>query len=824
MKTRTLDITLNNKLIKKDFEVPEDWSDRAALICATKYATDTENSAIDIIDRVVSQITEWGIEQGYFNLNANPDSIPASDEFADSLKDILINQRAAFNSPVWFNCGVEKNSNQMSACFIFPIEDNLEDIAAHLTRETTVFKSGSGSGVNISSLRAKGEPLSNKGTSSGPVSFMRTLDKNAGSVKSGGKTRRAAKLVCMDVDHPDIEEFIECKKKEEDKAKILIANGVNQEEAYSTVDFQNTNHSIRVTDEFMRAVENNEEWLLRRRTDGKTHCRVNAKDLLMKAAQIAWETGDPGIQFDDRMNLDNPVPSLNKIRSTNPCSEFSAVDNSSCNLASLNLLKYYDAKQNDFDYEKFEEDISILVTAMDILIDAADYPTPEVEKITKETRPLGLGFSNLGALLMLKGLPYDSDTGRNFAEQITREMTRAAYVKSYELAVKLGPYKSFELASALVIADRLTDNRLIHDYISKTGLRNSQLTLLAPTGTISFLMDCDTTGIEPLYARKMIKTLAGGGTMEIAPDCIEQAVNNLNKDGAKVWDSDTAVDLVIPYLDEEQKKIFATANEISWKGHVDMMAACQPYLNGAISKTINLPADATVQDVFDVYMYGWKKGLKALAVYRDGSKGMQPLTTEKPIENEEDKSSNTTPVEDKENFVQTTRIKLPNTRKAVNHKFDIAGAEGYINVGMYDNGAPGEIFITMNKQGSLIRGILDVFSIVFSMSLQHGVPLEKIINKMIGTKFEPAGVTQSQDIMIAQSIMDYIGRWLELEFLNEKEDDEDDEDEEFEVTKLQIAAKDLGFDGPPCTKCGGATMRSGSCYCCTSCGETSGCS
>jgi ribonucleoside-diphosphate reductase alpha chain len=768
----------------------------------------------------------WGLEQGYFS---SPEEAKG---FGALLTDILINQRASFNSPVWFNCGVPENTPQMSACFIFPVEDDMRDILEHTKREGMVFKSGSGSGVNVSKLRARGEKLSNKGEASGPVSFMKMWDACAGSVKSGGKSRRSAKLVCMDADHPDIFEFIDCKLHEEAKAKALMGVGYPPEEAYATVAFQNANHSIRVTDEFMEAVENDEDYCLLNRGEkdeygGYTTVArtVKAKDILRRCAEIAWETGDPGIQFDDRMNEDNPTPSIGRINSTNPCSEFSAIDNSSCNLASLNLVKYLD-ETHSLNDDLFENDIDIMVTAMDILIDAAVYPTAEVRKVTTETRPLGLGFTNLGAYLMLQGIPYDSEEARHEAAFVTRLMTSAAYRRSSELAEKLGSFKTFEenkeicieIAKRLVHADHDQWDDGVEQRIIERGLRNSQLTLLAPTGTISFMMDADTTGIEPLFALQATKTLAGGGTMVIAPRCVQDAlaqmetvtVGNLSPDR-------TQQELEISHLPEEKQAIFKTANEIHWKDHILMMAACQKHLNGAISKTVNMPDDCTVDDILKAYTFAWKNGLKSLAIYRDGCKSLQPLqvvkehvpTIEDVLEEEGPKWS---PI----------RRKLPTTRRSITHKFDVTGIEGFITAGMYEDGTLGEVFLRVQKQGSTINGFMDAFGVVTSLALQYGVPLEALADKMSQTRFDPQGITTDPNIPICTSIFDFIFRWLMMQFKDEDMGPVD------ESTSLQSiippAPKKIDASGPPCTICGSITSRVGTCYLCPSCGASSGCS
>jgi ribonucleoside-diphosphate reductase alpha chain len=840
MKTRKVDVKITNPdgsiVFKQEgFEVPDGWSDRAAGVVCNKYAADGENSAIDIIDRVVDQITEWGEEQGYFRNQDNTDNDTSIiSKFSNDLKDILIDQRAAFNSPVYFNAGTDSGSNQCSACFIFTVEDNMEDILDHVKREGMVFKSGSGAGINISKLRAKGEKLSNKGESSGIISFMKIYDVNAGSIKSGGKNRRSAKLVCLDVDHPDIMEFIECKKLEEEKIKILKEGGISSEEAQSTVAFQNANHSIRVSDKFMKAVQNNENWELINRGDGKVSSIIPAKDILRKAAECAWETGDPGIQFDDRMNKDNPVPLSGRIYSTNPCTEFSAIDNSSCNLASLNLVKYL-KEDGGFDKVRFSEDIKVLITAMDIIIDAADYPTKEVRDTTLDTRPLGLGFTNLGAYLMLKGLPYGSEEARKEAAEITKFMTYSAYSQSIELARQLGSFNAFEdnLKTCVDICERLIDSDELSQGIIREGLRNSQLTLLAPTGTISFMMDCDSTGVEPLFALKTTKTLAGGGTIEIVPNCINLIADKLAAEGNDIGMN---IEKGINNLPKEQKAIFKTANELSWKEHVDMLAAVQPHLNGAISKTSNLSSDATIEDVEDAYMYAWESGIKALAIYRDGSKDMQPLsatpqeTATDPLSVSGQVSTNVEKAEKSEKgrgarVQDPVRRAMPKTRDSVTHKIDLPGFEGYITVGMYKDGRPGDIFIKASKEGSTIGGLLDSFAIAISFALQYRVPLEVLVRKFKDTRFEPSGWTGNSDIPVCSSVVDYIFKWMEKNFIVEDDHFFEKYDLETEEPPKNTPqdTQNKNYDGPPCINCGSLTQRSGSCFTCCSCGETTGC-
>ncbi len=791
MKTRRTDVKITEPsgevvFEKKDVEVPAGWSDRAATIAASKYFHYNEDSVLSLVGRIARQIMHWGQEQNYFENETQ------AHEFMNSLEDILLDQRAAFNSPVWFNIGVPENDNQVAGCFIYGVEDNMEDILEHARREGLTFKSGSGAGVNVSHLRAQGELLSNRGVASGPLSFMRIWDQTAGSIRSGGKTRRSAKMVIMNVDHPDIEAFVDCKLLEEKKAKTLIESGIPEEEAYATVAFQNANHSIMVTDKFMVAVEAKGNWDLINRGDGKVRKTVNARELFKKIARIAWATGDPGLQFYDRINEDNPVPSLGDIECSNPCAEHVAINGSACNLASMNLVKYL-TEENQFDIEKFKEDIYIITTAQDIMIEPADYPTAQSKEVARCTRPLGLGFANLGAYLMKLGHPYDSREAREEAGKITQLMTSAAYNMSIKLAKKLGAYEAFgtnvEVNAALV--NRLTGNDDIVEAIEKHGVRNSQVTCIAPTGTISFLMDCDSTGIEPLFALKAYKQLSGGGVLEMIPSCVKAA--------KKLGDPD----------------ILKTANEISAFDHIKMMAACQPFLNGAISKTVNMPADATVEDVEDTYFDAWEKGLKSIAIYRDGCKAMQPLTTK--LGNDDEPSEIVEVTEPNDERWTAFRKKLPETRQSFTHKFDVAGLEGYLIYGMYESGDLGEIFIWSEKQGTTVQGLMDGIATAVSLGLQYGVPLETFVDKFEGSKFEPAGITQNEDIRMAKSVLDYIFRWLKLNFI-------DEDDDEIQAPQANLARTKISFDGPPCPRCQTITSRSGACYVCTQCGESTGCS
>ena len=796
MKTRKVDVRITEPdgtvVFDKDHvEVPEQWSDRAATIAASKYFAHEEYSVLTVCGRIARQLMMWGLEQEYF------DTEEEANEFMNSVEDILLNQRAAFNSPVWFNVGVAENSNQVAACFIYGVEDNMEDILEHVKREGLTFKNGSGAGVNVSKLRAKGEMLSNRGVASGPISFMKIWDQTAGSIKSGGKTRRSAKMVVMNIDHPDVEEFIDCKLLEEKKALILVQNGIDPQEAYDTVAFQNANHSIMVTDQFMNAVYDDLDWNLYNRGDGEINRTIKAKELFNKMARVAYATGDPGIQFRDRINIDNPVPSLGDIDAPNPCTEHVAINNSACNLASMNLVAYLD-KDGNFDDEQFKRDVYTMITAQDIMINPADYPTEETRKIAVETRPLGLGFTNLGALLIIQGIPYDSDDARSVAGYITNMMTTAAYNMSSELAKKVGIYKHYEdnKSTNISLVSQLTRNQTTIAKVTAHGLRNSQVTLLAPAGTISFLMDCDTTGIEPLFALKVTKQLAGGGTIDILPKCL---------------------------LEERDVSVLKTANEIHPRNHILMMAACQQHLNGAISKTVNMPHNCKVADIEDIYMLAWQHKLKSIAVYRDGSKMLQPLTAikdEEKIEEVEEIEEVTDADEDK---WTAFRRKLPETRRSLTHKFNIAGLKGYLTCGTYNSGDLGEIFIRTPKQGTTVDGLMDGLATAVSLGLQYGVPLETFTNKFIGSKFEPAGITTNEDIRLTQSVLDYIFRWLKLNFMDEYDDDDQLISDTPQLLGSTVRTK-ISFDGPPCPKCQTITERNASCYVCPQCGETTGCS
>jgi ribonucleoside-diphosphate reductase alpha chain len=853
---------------QKGVEVPSDWSLTATNIVASKYfhgmpgSTEREYSVKQLIGRVVDTITASGEKQGYF---ASPKD---AEIFANELTHLLVNQKASFNSPVWFNVGVEPRP-QCSACFINSVQDTMESILTLAKTEGLLFKYGSGTGTNLSSLRSSKEKLASGGSASGPVSFMKGYDAFAGVIKSGGKTRRAAKMVILNADHPDILEFIRCKFKEEKKAWTLILAGYDstfEGEAYSSIFFQNANNSVRVTDDFMRAVEHDEIWPTRAITDGRTVDEYPARDLMREMAMSAHACGDPGIQFDSTVNHWNPCKRSGRINASNPCSEYMFLDDSACNLASLNLLKFVD-EQGQFDVNSFRRAVDIMFTAQEILVDTASYPTPKIEKNSHEYRPIGLGYANLGALLMYMGLPYDSDIGRDFAAAITALMTGQAYLTSAGIAAQSGPFEHFEKNrdSFLGVMEqhRQALQRVHHPNVpdslyksaqtvwdkvlgegARHGFRNAQATVLAPTGTIGFMMDCDTTGIEPDLALVKYKQMVGGGSMKIVNQTVPQALARLGYSEGKIQDILQFIEEAgtienAPHLAPEHLPIFDCAFKpsngkrfIHYKGHVKMMASVQPFLSGAISKTVNMPAEATEEDIENVYIEAWKLGLKSIAIYRDGSKKIQPLST-----SQEKKE---TPAGPRATY-QPIRKKLPEERRAITHKFTVGGHEGYITVGMYDDGAPGEIFVVMAKEGSVISGVMDGFATAISMALQYGVPLRVLVDKFTHTRFEPSGYTGNPSIPYAKSIFDYIFKWLALKFLPIEEHAKlglissgESETADKAAPGKREASRDSGgrprqhyvmeTDGPPCFQCGSMMVRNGACYKCPNCGETSGCS
>ena len=844
-----------------DVEIPAGWSQLATNVVVSKYfrgplgTPKRENSVKHMIDRVADTIAGWGRAQGYFASEED------ADVFHNELKQIILHQRATFNSPVWFNVGVE-DTPQCSACFILSVDDSMESILEWCKVEGMIFKGGSGAGVNLSRIRSSKEILSAGGQASGPVSFMRAADSVAGSIKSGGKTRRAAKMVVLDIDHPDVVEFIWCKANEERKAYALGDAGWDMTlngDAWSSIQFQNANNSVRVTDDFLEAVEKDGEWTLQSITTKKPVESLKAKDVMSWIAEAAWQCGDPGMQYDTTINDWHTCANTDRINASNPCSEYMHLDNSACNLASINLLKYL-TDEGTFDVVGFIHTVNIMIMAQDIIVDNASYPTDKIGENARAFRQLGLGYANLGALLMAMGLPYDSDGGRAYAGAITALMTGQGYYRSAELAGHLGTFAGYDINSEPMLrvmqkhrdavddiqaemvdknlldaARTAWDNALAHG--KKHGYKNSQATVLAPTGTIAFMMDCDTTGIEPDIALVKYKRLVGGGTMKIVNQTVYSALEKLDY-------SHQQIERIVHYIDEhgtiegaphllqEHLPVFDCAfrtengsRSIHYMGHVKMMAAAQPFISGAISKTVNLPNEATVEDVMNVYMKGGAMGLKALAIYRDGSKRTQPLST-KASEDEEAAE------------VQPVRRRLPDEREAITHKFSIAGHEGYLTVGLFEDGQPGEIFLRMSKEGSTVSGMMDAFATAISVSLQYGVPLESLIRKFSHMRFEPAGFTGNKDVPMAKSITDYIFRWLAVKFLPEDSHSEIVADKDMDAT-MHSNAMDQTMsaqenqehevytaqaDAPSCSDCGSLMTRNGSCYVCRECGSTSGCS
>ncbi len=860
---------------QNDVEVPDFWSQLATNVVVSKYfrgqlgAPERETSVRQVIVRVVDTLTEWGRQLNYFATPADADA------FRDELKYLLLHQYGAFNSPVWFNVGIEPRS-QCSACFIVSVEDAMESILDLAKTEGMIFKFGSGSGSNLSKLRGSQEYLSGGGHASGPVSFMRGFDAFAGVIKSGGKTRRAAKMVILNIDHPDIVEFIECKANEEKKAWALIEAGYDPGfnvpgGAYDSVYFQNANHSVRVTDEFMRAVEEDREWHTTARTTGEVLGTYRARDLFRKIAEAAWVCGDPGLQFHDTTNKWHTVKNSGQIEASNPCSEFVFLNDTSCNLASINLLKFR-LPNGDFDIDAFRAAVRIFITAQEIIVDNSAYPTEKIADNSHNFRPLGLGYANLGALLMSLGLPYDSDAGRAYAAAITALMHGEAYRQSAIIARDCGgPFPAFELNRAPMLevmrmhADALNDIQAEYappalmnaaravwqetrQLGEQYGYRNAQVTVLAPTGTISFMLDCDTTGIEPDIALVKYKALVGGGVLKIVNTTVPLALQQLGYNSEEIEaitryiDENDTIEGA-PYLKPEHLPVFDCAfrpakgvRSLAPMAHVKMMAAVQPFLSGAISKTVNVPNDATPEDIEQIYLEAWKLGLKAIAIYRDGSKRTQPLSTKKPEEQAQVEGE------------RLVRRRLPDERKSITHKFSVAGHEGYITVGMYEDGTPGEIFLTMAKEGSVISGLMDAFATAISLALQYGVPLEKLVEKFSYTRFQPSGFTNNPQIPVATSIVDYIFRWLAMKFLQQQPKPPETLHENGaemtlpEPTGVQGGVGETDFpqgqgakttdwsklvrlqqDAPPCPSCGMIMVRSGACYQCYNCGMSFGC-
>ena len=862
-----------------EVEIPTTWSQVATNVVVSKYfrgvlgTPERERSVKQLIGRVVRTIHGWANKQGYF---VTPE---AADIFRDELTHLLVHQKAAFNSPVWFNAGIEQRP-QLSACFINKIEDRMESILTLAKTEGMLFKYGSGTGSNLSPLRSSRELLAGGGTASGPVSFMKGFDAFAGVIKSGGKTRRAAKMVILNVDHPDIVEFINCKVEEERKAWTLIEGGYDSSfngPAYSSIFFQNSNNSVRVKDDFMKAVEEDSDWHTFAITTGQIMDTYKARDLMRMMADAAWACGDPGLQYDTTVNHWHTSPNTDRINASNPCSEYMFLDDTSCNLASINLMKFLD-ERGEFDVEAYREACRILITAQEILVDNASYPTEAITQNSRDFRPLGLGYANLGALLMASGLPYDSDAGRDVAAALTAVMTGEAYAQSARIAQKKGPFNGFAVNREPMLrvmdqhrssVDHINPAHVplpllsaAHDAWDKAcqlgdlyGYRNAQTTVIAPTGTIGFMMDCDTTGIEPDIALVKYKKLVGGGMLKIVNQTVPIALRRIGYPEAQVSEILQYIDENdtiegAPHLRPDDLAVFDCAfkpakgsRTIHYMGHVKMMAAAQPFISGAISKTVNMPEHATPEDIMEVYLEGWRMGLKAIAIYRDGSKRSQPLNTSRDDKKQVRATAVATSTAPSEP-ARAMRHKLPDERRAITHKFDIQGHEGYITVGIYEDGTPGEIFLVMSKEGSTISGLMDAFATSISLALQYGVPLEVLVKKFAHTRFEPSGFTKNPEIPIAKSITDYIFRWLASKFLSGTQQEDIGIIRREPIVEIAAASTPaptpvkpapaesspikISFvgqeDAPACSDCGSIMIRNGTCYKCLNCGSTSGCS
>ncbi len=926
---------------QRNVETPADWSMTATNIVASKYfhgklgTGERESSVRQLVSRVAETIADWGIEDGLFRGEEDAQA------FRDELTHLLVRQKAAFNSPVWFNCGlwhqyhrssrgtgwywdpatsgVKKETEayrhpQCSACFINSVEDDLESILSLAKTEGMLFKWGSGTGTNLSPIRSSIESLSGGGIASGPLSFMKGYDAFAGVIKSGGKTRRAAKMVILNIDHPDVVDFIECKAKEERKAWTLVDAGYDSSldgEAYSSIFFQNANNSVRVSDDFMKRAITDGDWATRKVTTGEPLNTYRARDLLRKIAEAAWQCGDPGMQFDTTINKWHTCKSTARINASNPCSEYMFLDDSACNLASLNLMKFQ-APDGKFDVEAFRHAVDILITAQEIIVDHASYPTAKIAQNSHDFRPLGLGYANLGALLMASGLPYDSDGGRDFAAAITAVMHGQAYLTSSRIAAETGPFAGFAVnrdsflevismhrnavggvnprnvpenlgQAAKTIWDECLQGGLKHGY------RNAQVTVLAPTGTIGFMMDCDTTGIEPDLALVKYKKLVGGGLIKIVNNVVPAALLKLGYTDQQAAEIVNYIDQHgsiegAPHLQAAHLPVFdcslkpAQGNRsIEYMGHIRMMAAVQPFISGAISKTVNMPEDSTAEDIANALVESWRMGIKAIAIYRDGSKRSQPLNVGKKEEGTGKAEQGTqrqidpnpeSRIPNPESQVPATesrtaspspaarpfRRKLPDERRAITHKFSVGGHEGYLTVGLYEDGLPGEIFITMAKEGSTVSGLMDSFATSVSLALQYGVPLKILCDKFSHTRFEPSGWSSNRSIGYAKSLMDYIFRWMALKFLPTDAQPQESASvttpngieaahaaklasrfteaagapgspaAEHRVLQPQLAGVVHEDDAPSCSECGAIMVRNGSCYRCMNCGSTSGCS
>ncbi len=874
-----------NAFEQRGVEFPKGWSQNATNIVAQKYfrgPLDTpqrESSVRQLIGRVVDTVRKWGEDDGYFA------SAEDAGVFADELTHLLVNQKAAFNSPVWFNVGVPDTPQQCSACFILAVDDTMSSILNWYVEEGTIFKGGSGSGINLSRLRSSKEQLGGGGTASGPVSFMRGADASAGTIKSGGKTRRAAKMVILNVDHPDVSDFIWCKAHEEKKARALRDAGFDMDldgKDSNSIQYQNANNSVRVTDEFLHAYENDQDWKLKAVLSGETVETVRARDLMREIAQAAWECADPGMQYDTTINEWHTCPASGRINASNPCSEYMHLDNSACNLASLNLLKFADKDMN-FDVAGYKHAIEVVFTAQEIVVGNSDYPTEKIGRNAVAFRQLGLGYANLGALLMARGLPYDSDGGRAWAGALTAIMTGHAYTTSAKIAAHTGPFAGYApnrdamlrvMRKHRAAADHI-DGELVPEALltaaksswdeavalgEQHGYRNAQASVLAPTGTIGLMMDCDTTGIEPDLALVKQKKLVGGGTMRIVNQTIPRALHRLG------YTAEQATDVVeyiaehnsvaeAPHLKAEHLPVFDTSmgdSSIQYMGHVRMMGAVQPFISGAISKTVNMPEEVTVEEVEQLFVEGWKLGLKAVAIYRNNCKVAQPLSAEKKA---------TAPTEAPAVIPWSQKKRLPAVRPAKTISFSVGESEGYITAGEYPDDGIGEIFLKVSKQGSTLAGLMDAFSIAVSVGLQYGVPLADYVQKFVNMRFEPSGITNDKDIRFASSLMDYIFRRLAIEYLPLEQREalgiKSIEERKAAIEKGGAAAaympqdpapteavaeppaealeqprlinlttkpESKAIDAPLCYSCGSKMQPAGSCYVCQSCGSTSGCS
>jgi ribonucleoside-diphosphate reductase alpha chain len=887
-------------------EVPAAWSFNATNILAQKYfrgtlgAPERESSLQQVVDRVVDTITRWGTKDGYF-----VDSEEA-ETFRAELKYLIIHQKAAFNSPVWFNIGVEGVPQQGSACFILAVDDSMDSILQWYTEEGIIFKGGSGAGANLSKIRSSKEGLRGGGTASGPVSFMRGADSSAGTIKSGGKTRRAAKMVILNADHPDIEDFIWCKAIEERKARALRDAGFDMDldgKDSHSIQYQNANNSVRVTDEFMQAVIDDADWQLCAITTGDVVQTIRARDLFRQISKAAWECADPGMQFDTTINRWHTAPNTDRINGSNPCSEYMHIDNSACNLASLNLLSFLD-EETAFDVEGFQAATEVVFTAQEIIVGNADYPTEKIAENSRRFRQLGIGYANLGALLMASGLPYDSDGGRAWAAALTALLTGHSYATSARLAARMGPFAGYQQNRAAMLdvlrmhrdAAAHIDEELVPPELlsaaqeawdnavegaEQHGVRNAQASVLAPTGTIGLLLDCDTTGIEPDLGLVKTKKLVGGGTMSIVNQTVPRALRRLGYSAEQVDGTIAYIDgrksiLGAPELDPAHLPVFACSmgdNTIHYRGHVRMMGAVQPFISGAISKTVNMPEEATVEEVEQLHIEAWQLGLKAVAIYRDNCKVAQPLATAK--RTAMDPTASAAEAHDAELAIkvaelekalqrqtvvvkQPIRERLPRRRASTTFAFRVADCEGYVTAGEYEDGRPGEVFMKVSKQGSTLAGIMDAFAIAVSLGLQHGVPLATYVKKYTNMRFEPAGMTDDPDLRIAQSLVDYIFRRLAVDYLTYEERAELGVLTSAERTQLTLPGVEeattptfavvevehlrdgglpgsaiegagpgvaaMASDAPYCFQCGVQMIQAGSCHACPSCGTTSGCS